>query len=122
MLLPRTREEIVARAELHAADRYGTGQNDHFFGPVMRVARKPCAAGQSHDGRTAARIVAAKQAALDTGVVRGFPLAIPFLLTSTWSLREQSMPTNARLERFAADRNDDPVGVCQVLPASSHAS
>jgi len=76
VLLAGAREEVVAGAQLDAADAHRSRENHDLLGAFVRVAGKPRSSGQPNDGRAAARFVVAKEAPFDPRVVRGFPLAI----------------------------------------------
>src|SRR5215470_18605220 len=69
-------EQVVAGAQLDAADADGSGENDDFLGSFVGMARKARASAQSHDRRAAARIVVPEQAAIDSRIVGGLPLAV----------------------------------------------
>src|SRR5690349_20120592 len=64
VLLPGFGEEIVAGADLDAADPDEPVEDDHFLGAFVRVPWKARALAKPHHRRPAAGLVVPKQAAL----------------------------------------------------------
>jgi hypothetical protein len=69
VLLAGRRVEVVARAELLAADAHRSREHDDLLGPLVAMAREARPARQPNDRRAPAGLVVAEQAAIDARVV-----------------------------------------------------